>query len=98
MKYRNLGQTGLKVSEICLGCMSFGKGTSDGYHNWTLDEEESRPLIQKALESGINFYHTANGYSMGDGEEVLVRALLDFGTAANVIVATRALFSRRTAQ
>jgi 1-deoxyxylulose-5-phosphate synthase len=95
MKYRNLGQTGLKVSEICLGCMSFGKGTSDGYHNWTLDEEESRPLIQKALESGINFFDTANGYSMGESEEVLGRALLDFGKRDDVIVATKAFFPMR---
>ncbi|RYH05127.1 MAG: aldo/keto reductase, partial [Alphaproteobacteria bacterium] len=61
MRYVTLGRTGLKVSRICLGCMSFGDG-SRGPHEWTLDETASRPFFRQALEAGINFFDTANGY------------------------------------
>ena len=88
MKYTKLGSTGLDVSRICLGCMSFG--ISDrGNHAWTLDEEASRPLIQQAVEAGINFFDTANVYSDGTSEEITGRALADFTNRDEVVVATK---------
>src|SRR5438132_895656 len=73
MEYVKLGRTGLEVSRICLGCMSYG--VSDrGNHAWSLDEEETRPFIKRALEGGINFFDTANRYSLGSSEEILGRA------------------------
>ncbi len=96
MKYTNLGNTGLQVSRLCLGCMSFGD-SSRGGHQWTLDEEASRPFIRKALESGINFFDTANAYSRGSSEEILGRALKDFANRDEVVVATKAFFAWRRA-
>ena len=75
MQYVNLGSTGLKVSRICLGTMTYG---SSKWRPWVLDEEVSRPLIKQALEGGINFFDTADMYSLGASEEVLGRALKDF--------------------
>ena len=75
MDYVKLGKTGLKVSRICLGCMTYGS-PEKGTHAWALNEEQSRPFIQKALELGINFFDTANVYSGGASEEVLGRALV----------------------
>ena len=77
MEYTKLGRTGLDVSRICLGCMSYGGGNL-GNHAWSLPEEESRPFIKKALEAGINFFDTANRYSLGNSEEILSRAIKDF--------------------
>src|SRR2546423_15390454 len=77
MEYTKLGRTGLDVSRICLGCMSYGGGNL-GNHAWSLPEEESRPFIKKALEAGINFFDTANRYSLGSSEEILGRAIKDF--------------------
>src|SRR5215831_11946014 len=74
MEYTKLGRTGLDVSRICLGCMSYGGGNL-GNHAWSLPEEESRPFIKKALEAGINFFDTANRYSLGNSEEILGRAI-----------------------
>jgi aryl-alcohol dehydrogenase-like predicted oxidoreductase len=74
MDYVKLGSTGLDVSRICLGCMTYGI-PSRGPHPWTLDEEASRPLIRKALEMGINFLDTANIYSDGTSEEIVGRAI-----------------------
>jgi len=75
MNYANLGKTGLKVSRICLGCMSYGAPASGaarpGSHVWALNEEESQPFLRQALELGINFFDTANVYSAGASEEVL---------------------------
>jgi aryl-alcohol dehydrogenase-like predicted oxidoreductase len=88
MEYVNLGQTGLKVSRICLGCMTYG-APEKGWHRWALNEEQSRPFIQKALELGINFFDTANVYSEGASEEVLGRALRDFTRRDEVVVATK---------
>jgi aryl-alcohol dehydrogenase-like predicted oxidoreductase len=75
MDYTNLGRTGLNVSRICLGCMSFG---DPAWRDWVLPEDQSRPFIQRALEAGINFFDTANMYSRGVSEEILGRALRDF--------------------
>jgi len=88
MEYANLGQTGLKVSRICLGCMTYGT-PEKGWHTWALNEEQSRPFIQKALELGINFFDTANVYSEGASEEVSGRALRDFTKREEVVVATK---------
>src|ERR671925_368078 len=88
MEYIRLGSTGMKVSRICLGCMGFGDATR-WVHQWVLNEENSRPIIQKALELGINFFDTANVYSMGASEEILGRALKDFAKRDEVIIATK---------
>lgn len=88
MEYVKLGQTGLDVSKICLGCMSFGD-PDIWMHDWLLDEEESRKIIKKALDLGINFFDTANIYSLGVSEEFLGRALRDFAKREEVVVATK---------
>ncbi len=88
MKYVNLGATGLQVSQICLGCMSFGD-SGQGAHPWTMDEATSRPFIQRALDAGINFFDTANVYSLGSSEEILGRALKDFARREEVVIATK---------
>ena len=88
MEYTKLGRTGLDVSRLCLGCMSYGGGNS-GHHQWSLGEEESRPFIQKALEAGINFFDTANRYSVGKSEEILGRAIRDFARRDEVVIATK---------
>ena len=75
MQYVNLGSTGLKVSRICLGMMTYG---TSQWRDWVLDEEDSRPFVQRALELGINFFDTADIYSVGVSEEVTGRALRDF--------------------
>ena len=84
MRYVKLGRTGLEISPVVLGCMSYG-APDRGDHPWTLDEEQSRPFIQKALELGINFFDTANHYSDGSSEEILGRALKDFARRDGVI-------------
>src|SRR2546429_3278572 len=88
MKYTKLGRTGIDVSRICLGCMSYGGGNL-GNHAWSLPEEESRPFIKKALEAGINFFDTANRYSLGSSEEILGRAVKDFARRDEVVIATK---------
>src|ERR1700689_3455357 len=88
MEYTKLGRTGLDVSRICLGCMSYGGGNQSN-HAWSLGEEESRPFIKKALEAGINFFDTANRYSLGSNEEILGRAIKDFARRDDVVIATK---------
>jgi 1-deoxyxylulose-5-phosphate synthase len=88
MEYRKLGSTGLDVSRICLGCMTFGI-PDRGNHEWTLGEEESRPIIRKAVEAGINFFDTANVYSDGTSEEIVGRALAEFTRRDEVVIATK---------
>lgn len=88
MEYVRLGKTGLKVSRVCLGCMSFGVAGRGG-HAWALPEEQSRPLIKQALEAGINFFDTANVYSAGTSEEITGRALRDFARREEVVLATK---------
>lgn len=88
MKYVRLGHTGLEVSRLVLGCMSFGD-PARGPHPWTLDEQTSRPLIKQALEAGINFFDTANVYSAGSSEEIVGRALNDFGRRDELVIATK---------
>ncbi len=88
MEYTRLGATGMQVSRICLGCMGFGDA-EHWVHKWVLNEEASRPVIQKALELGINFFDTANVYSIGVSEEILGRALRDFARRDEIVVATK---------
>jgi aryl-alcohol dehydrogenase-like predicted oxidoreductase len=88
MDYVNLGRTGLQVSRICLGCMSYGE-PGRGNHAWTLPEDQSRPFIKRALEAGINFFDTANVYSDGSSEEIVGRALKDFARREEVVLATK---------
>src|SRR3954453_17241422 len=88
MDYVKLGSTGLEVSRICLGCMSYGI-PDRGSHPWTLDEEASRPFIKKAVEAGINFFDTANVYSDGTSEEIVGRALADFARRDEIVLATK---------
>jgi 1-deoxyxylulose-5-phosphate synthase len=89
MEYVNLGRTGLKVSRLCMGTMTYG--TPD-WRPWVLDEEAGRPFIRRALDLGINFFDTADMYSRGQSEEVLGRALRDFGRRDQVVVATKVFF------
>ncbi|MBT3162946.1 aldo/keto reductase [Streptomyces sp. Vc74B-19] len=88
MEYVKLGSTGLEVSRVCLGCMTYGD-PGRGNHEWTLDEEASRPLIRQALEAGITFFDTANVYSDGTSEEIVGRALRDFARRDDVVLATK---------
>jgi aryl-alcohol dehydrogenase-like predicted oxidoreductase len=90
MEYVRFGSTGMKVSRICLGCMSYGG--SDERWPWALDEENSRPFIQQALELGINFFDTANVYSKGRSEEIVGKALHDFASRDEVVIATKVFF------
>ena len=89
MDYINLGRTGLKVSRICLGTMTYG---TPNWRDWVLSEDQSRPFIQRALELGINFFDTANMYSMGVSEEVVGRALRDFARRDEYVLATKVYF------
>ncbi|MEU0254870.1 aldo/keto reductase [Streptomyces sp. NPDC006184] len=88
MQYVKLGSTGLDVSRICLGCMTYGL-PDRGTHEWTLDEEASRPLIRRALEAGINFFDTANIYSDGTSEEIVGKALRDYADRDEIVLATK---------
>src|ERR1017187_8525255 len=87
MEYLNLGRTGLKVSRLCLGAMTYG---SKQWRQWVLEEEESRPFLRRALELGINFIDTADMYSLGVSEEIVGRAIRDFGPGRDrVVIATK---------
>jgi 1-deoxyxylulose-5-phosphate synthase len=88
MDYVKFGKTGLGVSRLCIGCMTYGI-PDRGSHPWTLDEEKSRPLIKQALELGINFFDTANVYSDGTSEEILGRALKEYARREDVVIATK---------
>jgi len=88
MKYRKLGRTGLDVSAICLGCMSYGE-PDRGPHPWSLGEDDARPFFRQAIEAGINFFDTANTYSAGSSEEITGRALRDFADRDEIVLATK---------
>jgi len=88
MKYVRLGKSGLKVSAICLGCMSYGV-PERGAHPWSLPEDQARPFFKKAIEAGINFFDTANVYSDGTSEEITGRALRDFAARDQIVLATK---------
>jgi|SRR6185312_14429639 len=88
MQYTRLGTTGLEVSRICIGCMSFGE-PNRGNHNWSLSEADSRPIIRKAWEAGINFYDTANVYSLGSSEEITGKVLKELAPRSEWVFATK---------
>src|ERR1039457_718037 len=90
MEYIRLGSAGLKVSRICLGTMTYG---SKRWREWALEEEEGRPFIRRALDLGINFFDTADVYSLGVSEEILGRALKDFAPARDSVVIASKVFS-----
>ena len=90
MKYTKLGNSDLKVSRICMGCMGFGD-PNNGQHSWTLDEEHSREIIKRGLELGVNFFDTAVGYQSGTSEQYLGRAIRDFAKRDEVVIATKFL-------
>ncbi|MGZ9718452.1 aldo/keto reductase [Rhizobium miluonense] len=92
MEHVKLGRTGLEVSRICLGCMTYGD-PDKGTHAWSLKEEESRPLLRQAIEAGINFLDTANTYSNGSSEEIVGRAIKDFARRDDIVLATK-VFNR----
>ena len=85
MEYVRFGSTGLKVSRLCLGCMTYG--TPD-WRPWVLDEAASRPFIRQALDLGINFFDTANVYSIGRSEEIVGKALVDYANRDEIVLAT----------
>jgi len=94
MNYVKLGKTGLRVSRVCLGCMSYGKVKATPWPDmlnwpWTLSEDDSRPFIRRALELGVNFFDTANVYSIGESEAVLGRAIRDFARREELVIATK---------
>jgi aryl-alcohol dehydrogenase-like predicted oxidoreductase len=91
MQYKRFGKTGLQVSPLALGCMTFGV-PERGTHPWTLGEEDSRPIIRRAVEMGINFFDTANMYSDGSSEEIVGRALKDFTRREEVVIATKVYY------
>ena len=88
-----LGHTGLDVSPICLGCMSFGTAENWVHNPWALDEEASRAIIKRALDMGVNFFDTANVYAYGHSEEILGRAIKDFANRDEVVIATKVFSS-----
>lgn len=88
MQYVRLGRTGLEVSRLCLGCMSFGDPRA-GSHEWTLDEAQSRPILTAAWEAGINFFDTANVYSAGTSEEIVGKVLKDLAPRDQLVIATK---------
>lgn len=89
MKYVKLGNTGLDVSQICLGCMSFGTAAGWFHNEWALNEEDSRSIIKRALDLGVNFFDTANVYAHGASEKILGRALKDYANRDEVVLATK---------
>ncbi len=95
MQYKKLGQTGLDVSPICIGCMGFGD-PSRGHPTWAIGDAASRPIIRHALEAGINFFDTANLYSQGTSEETLGKALKEYANRDNVVIATKLFAPMRT--
>lgn len=92
MEYAKLGNTDIEVSKLCVGCMSFGKAGT--MHKWTLDEEQSGEVIRHALDLGINFFDTANGYSEGTSEEYLGRALKESVARDKVVIRPRFILTR----
>ena len=91
MEYRRLGDSGLKVSRIALGCMSFGDA-SRGFSEWSLGDEEAQPFFQQAIELGMTFWDTANVYAMGSSEEIVGRALKKYASRDDIVLATKVNF------
>lgn len=92
MEYAKLGDSGIEVSKLCVGCMSFGKASED-FHQWTLNSEETEEIVKKALDLGVNFFDTANCYSHGTSEEYLGRALKNNVAREKVVIGTKVYFN-----
>lgn len=92
MEYTKLGNSGIEISKLCVGCMSFGKASED-FHKWTLDEEKTEEIVKTALDLGINFFDTANVYSHGTSEEYLAKALKNNVSRDKVVIATKVYFN-----
>ena len=88
MEYVTLGNSDLKVSRICMGCMGFGDASS-GQHSWTLNEDDSKVIIKRGLELGINFFDTAIGYQSGTSEKYLGKAIKEYANRDDVVIATK---------
>lgn len=97
MKFTRLGQSGLSVSRLCLGCMTYGDKTAGWHGDWLLDEGQSRPFFRQALEAGINFFDTANGYAGGTSEEITGKLLREMARRDEIVVATKAFIPWRRA-
>ncbi len=97
MKYTKLGNTGVDVSRICLGCMSFGKsGPENGVFPWAKDFDDAKPIFKKAIDLGINYFDTANVYQLGTSEEITGRLIKEFGLNRDeIVVATKVHFAMR---
>jgi aryl-alcohol dehydrogenase-like predicted oxidoreductase len=91
MQYTRLGNSGLRISRIALGCMSFGD-TSSGFNQWALGEEDAQPFFEKAVELGITFWDTANVYSLGSSEEIVGRAITTYSRREDIVLATKVHF------
>ena len=91
MKYTQLGNTDIEVSRICVGCMSYGKPSED-FHLWTLNQEETTKMIKCALDLGVNFFDTANYYSLGASEEVLGKVIAEMGVRDDAVIATKSYY------
>ena len=89
MEYVRLGSTGLKVSRLALGCMSYGDPTTAGAHEWALDDDEAQPFFRQAVELGITFWDTANVYQAGTSEEVVGRAIKRYSRREDIVLATK---------
>lgn len=97
MKFINLGETGCRVSRVCVGCMSYGSGEGDNWH-WTIKEEDALPILDYCYQNNLNFYDTANAYSGGISEEILGKAIKKYNwRRENIIVATKVYFVRHAA-
>jgi 1-deoxyxylulose-5-phosphate synthase len=94
MKMKKLGRTGLDISPLCLGCMTYGVPNA-GKHAWTLDADRSRPLVRAAVDAGINFFDTANTYSAGTSEEMIGAMLGEFTRRDEIVVATKVFYPVR---
>ena len=95
MKYTRLGNSGLEVSRLCLGCMGFGNPDKWSRGEWILKEEESKKVIKKAIDLGVNFFDTADVYSLGESERILGKAIKEYADREEVVIATKVFSSRR---
>ncbi len=95
MEYVKLGNTGLDVSSICLGAMSFGKAENWSHSEWALDEDDSHAIIKRAIDLGINFFDTANIYAYGNSEEIFGQALNDYANRDEIVIATKVFVPMR---
>src|ERR1700694_1742583 len=89
MEYRRLGQSGLKVSRIALGCMSYGDPTTPNAHTWAMDDEDAQPFFRQAVEMGVTFWDTWTTYQLGTSEEVVGRAIKSYSRREDIVLATK---------